>query len=186
MERGHRHSKATLAVLIPCCIFIVEARAAMLCPAKGPAGRLFAEIRGLQGRGASPAPVKVYFHRMSLILAPALSAERSPSLAINGFLSDRGICRLADGTFGRDAVVSCEAFACIAAINAPLRQNSVRGTNSVATRDGRYLRGFAKIPGALCGYKRIALDRGLFEAYPAEARQIAPGDIVAAMRGEEI
>jgi serine protease AprX len=35
----------------------------------------------------------------------------------------------------------------------------------------------SQIPGALRGYVQIALDRGLFEAFPAEVRVIAPGQI---------
>ena len=35
----------------------------------------------------------------------------------------------------------------------------------------------SQIPGALRGYVQLALDRGLFEAFPAEVRVIAPGQI---------
>ena len=33
----------------------------------------------------------------------------------------------------------------------------------------------SQIPGALRGYVQVAIDKGLFEAFPAEVIQIAPG-----------
>jgi hypothetical protein len=36
----------------------------------------------------------------------------------------------------------------------------------------------AQIPGSLRGYAQVAINLGLFEAFPAEVRQIAPGQFI--------
>ncbi len=51
--------------------------------------------------------------------------------------------------------------------------------NTTVTANGTALSDNAQIPGALRGYVQIAIDKGLFEAFPAEVRQIAPGQFVA-------
>lgn len=43
----------------------------------------------------------------------------------------------------------------------------------------RALAGNAQIPGALRGYVQVAIDKGLFEAFPAQIIQIAPGQFQA-------
>jgi serine protease AprX len=50
--------------------------------------------------------------------------------------------------------------------------------NSTVTYQGMALSDNALIPGPLQGYVQLALDKGLFEAFPAEVRQIAPGQFV--------
>lgn len=50
--------------------------------------------------------------------------------------------------------------------------------NSTVTSGGTALTDNAQIPGALRGYVQLALDKGLFEAFPAEYRQIAPGQFI--------
>jgi serine protease AprX len=47
--------------------------------------------------------------------------------------------------------------------------------NTVVTFNGQALTDNSEIPGALRGYVQVAIDKGLFEAFPAEVRQIAPG-----------
>ena len=51
--------------------------------------------------------------------------------------------------------------------------------NSTVTFNGTALTDNAQIPGSLRGYVQIAIDKGLFEAFPAEVRQIAPGQFIA-------
>ena len=51
--------------------------------------------------------------------------------------------------------------------------------NTSVTSNGTVLSDNAQIPGSLRGYVQIAIDKGLFEAFPAEVRQIAPGQFVA-------
>ena len=51
--------------------------------------------------------------------------------------------------------------------------------NTSVTSNGTVLSDNAQIPGSLRGYVQIAIDKGLFEVFPAEVRQIAPGQFVA-------
>jgi len=51
--------------------------------------------------------------------------------------------------------------------------------NSNVTAGGQVLTDNAQIPGSLRGYVQIAIDKGLMEAFPAEVRQIAPGQFQA-------
>ena len=50
--------------------------------------------------------------------------------------------------------------------------------NTTVTSNGTALSDNSQIPAALRGYVQLALDRGLFSAFPAEVRQIAPGQFV--------
>jgi serine protease AprX len=51
--------------------------------------------------------------------------------------------------------------------------------NTTVTSGGQPLTDNAQIPGALRGYIQIALNRGLLQAFPAEIREIAPGQFQA-------
>jgi serine protease AprX len=51
--------------------------------------------------------------------------------------------------------------------------------NTTITSNGAALSDNAQIPGSLRGYVQIAIDKGLFEVFPAEIREIAPGQFVA-------
>ena len=51
--------------------------------------------------------------------------------------------------------------------------------NTTVTSNGTALSDNAQIPASLRGYVQIAIDKGLFEIFPAEVRQIAPGQFVA-------
>ncbi|HSK74012.1 MAG TPA: PPC domain-containing protein, partial [Pyrinomonadaceae bacterium] len=51
--------------------------------------------------------------------------------------------------------------------------------NSTVTFNGVPLTDNSQIPGALRGYVQVAINRGLFEAFPAEVRQIGPGQFQA-------
>ena len=53
------------------------------------------------------------------------------------------------------------------------------GANSTVMSGGQALCDNTEIPAALRGYVQIALDKGLLEAFPAEVRQIAPGQFIA-------
>lgn len=50
--------------------------------------------------------------------------------------------------------------------------------NTSVTANGTVLSDNAQIPGSLRGYVQIAIDKGLFEVFPAEVRQIAPGQFI--------
>jgi serine protease AprX len=51
-------------------------------------------------------------------------------------------------------------------------------SNTTVTLGGTALTDNSQIPGALRGYVQIAIDKGLFEAFPSEVRQIAPGQFI--------
>ena len=51
--------------------------------------------------------------------------------------------------------------------------------DTTVTFGGTALTDNAQIPGSLRGYVQIAINKGLFEAFPAEVRQIAPGQFIA-------
>jgi serine protease AprX len=51
--------------------------------------------------------------------------------------------------------------------------------NTTVTSNGTALSDNSQIPGSLRGYVQIAINKGLFEAFPAEVRQIAPGQFIA-------
>ena len=51
--------------------------------------------------------------------------------------------------------------------------------NSTVTSGGVALTDNSQIPGPLRGYVQLAIDKGMFEAFPAEIRQIGPGQFIA-------
>jgi serine protease AprX len=51
--------------------------------------------------------------------------------------------------------------------------------NTTVTANGTALSDNAQIPGSLRGYVQLAINKGLFEVFPAEVREIAPGQFVA-------
>ncbi len=51
--------------------------------------------------------------------------------------------------------------------------------NSTVTSGGVALTDNSQIPASLRGYVQIAIDKGMFEAFPAEIRQIGPGQFIA-------
>jgi hypothetical protein len=51
--------------------------------------------------------------------------------------------------------------------------------NTDVTYAGQTVIDNSDIPGALRGYVQIAIDKGLLEIYPAEVRQIGPGQFLA-------
>lgn len=50
--------------------------------------------------------------------------------------------------------------------------------NSTITFEGSALTDNSQIPGSLRGYVQLAIDKGLFTPFPAEVRQIAPGQFI--------
>ena len=50
------------------------------------------------------------------------------------------------------------------------------------TSDGTALSDNAQIPAELRGYVQIAIDKGLFEAFPAQVVEVAPGQFQAFAR----
>lgn len=82
-------------------------------------------------------------------------------------------------TFGPGTAVSRleQAIALVRAIRLDAQARGLANTN--VNFNGQQLTDNSEIPGALRGYVQIALDKGLMEAFPAEVRQIAPGQFIA-------
>jgi serine protease AprX len=53
------------------------------------------------------------------------------------------------------------------------------GANTTVIANGQPLIDNGQIPGALRGYVQLAIDKGVMEAFPAEVRQIGPGQYLA-------
>jgi serine protease AprX len=110
-------------------------------------------------------------------IAEALTANGSTlrgfDFAPNGLMSAQGSSFNPAGPTSRlDAAV---AF--VRALGLDAQAKSLAGT--VVTTNGVALSDNAQIPAGLRGYAQVALDKGLFEAFPAEVRQIAPGQFQA-------
>ncbi|MDQ1590451.1 MAG: serine protease AprX [Pyrinomonadaceae bacterium] len=69
------------------------------------------------------------------------------------------------------------AVAFVRALGLDAEAKQMAGTN--VTSGGITLSDNAQIPTALRGYAQLAIDRGFLEVYPAEIKQIAPGQFVA-------
>lgn len=68
------------------------------------------------------------------------------------------------------------AVALIKALGHDARAKSLAGTT--VTFQGTPLSDNSQIPAPLRGYVQLALDKGIFEVFPAEVRQIAPGQFI--------
>jgi serine protease AprX len=70
-----------------------------------------------------------------------------------------------------------EAVALVRALRLDREAKQLAG--ATVTTGGKALTDNADIPSALRGYVQLALDKGLLQAYPAEIKQIGPGQFVA-------
>jgi serine protease AprX len=70
-----------------------------------------------------------------------------------------------------------QAQALVRALRLEKEAQALAGTT--VTFGGEPLTDNANIPSSQRGYVQIALDRGLLQAYPAEVKQVAPGQFVA-------
>ena len=68
------------------------------------------------------------------------------------------------------------AVALVKALGHDAQARALAGSN--VTYQGAVLSDNAQIPSALRGYVQLAIDKGIFEAFPAEVRQVAPGQFV--------
>jgi serine protease AprX len=94
-------------------------------------------------------------------------------------LRKEGVMGLGGSSFGGAATVDRleEAVALVRALRMDAQAKALQ--HSTVTFGGQALIDNDAIPGALRGYVQIALDRGLMEAFPAEVKQISPGQFVA-------
>ncbi len=110
-------------------------------------------------------------------IAEALVANGSTIRDYN--FAPQGLMSASGNTFNPAAPVSRLDVA-VAFVRALGRDAEAQAlANTVVTANGQPLSDNAEIPGVLRGYVQLAIDKGLFEAFPAEVRQIAPGQFVA-------
>ena len=83
------------------------------------------------------------------------------------------------GSFAPTASVSRldQAVALVRALRLDTQAKAL--ANSDVKSGGQVLTDNAQIPANLRGYVQIAIDKGLMEAFPAEVRQIGPGQFQA-------
>ena len=103
----------------------------------------------------------------------------TPEALIAESLKREGVMGKDGATFGPSTPVSRleQAVALVRALRLDATAKSM--ANSNVTSGGQVLTDNAQIPGPLRGYVQLALDRGMMEAFPAEVRQIAPGQFQA-------
>jgi serine protease AprX len=107
-------------------------------------------------------------------IAPGTSEE-----LVAESLKREGVMGLDGATFGGSTPVTRleEAVALVRALRMDAQARALAGTK--VTSGGVTLSDNAQIPTALRGYVQIAIDKGFLEVYPAEIKQVAPGQFVA-------
>jgi serine protease AprX len=106
-------------------------------------------------------------------------ASGTPEALFAESLRKEGVMGLGGSTFGGGVNVDRleEAVALVRALRMDAQAKAL--ANSNVTFGGQVLIDNGQIPGTLRGYVQIALDKGLMEAFPAEVKQIGPGQFVA-------
>ncbi|HEX8844625.1 MAG TPA: S8 family serine peptidase [Pyrinomonadaceae bacterium] len=110
-------------------------------------------------------------------IAEAVTAQGSTlrdwNFTPKGLMSSSGSSFNASGTVNRLELA-------VALVRALGLDDAARSkANTAVTVGGVALSDNAEIPADLRGYVQIAIDKGLLEAYPAEVKQVAPGQFVA-------
>lgn len=100
------------------------------------------------------------------------STNRDFDFSPTGMISASG--NLFDPTANVDRLDLAVAF--VKAIGRDAEAKALAGT--AVTYEGTAITDNAQIPSALRGYVQIALDKGLFDAFPSEVRQIGPGQFI--------
>ena len=132
-----------------------------------------AEVR--QSLGSTPkfTDVSGDLARIAEAVTAKGSSLKDYDFAPNGMMSFSGTSFNPSGNVSRLDV----AVALVKALGHDAEARAL--ANSNVTSGGVTLTDNAQIPGALRGYVQVALDIGLFEAFPAEIRQIGPGKFIA-------
>jgi serine protease AprX len=106
-------------------------------------------------------------------------AQGTPESLVAESLRKEGVMGTGGGAFTAGASVSRleQAVALVRALRLDAQAKAL--ANSNVTSGGQVLTDNAQIPGTLRGYVQLALDKGLMEAFPAEVKQIAPGQFQA-------
>ncbi|HEV2800736.1 MAG TPA: S8 family serine peptidase [Pyrinomonadaceae bacterium] len=126
---------------------------------------------------ASAAPMFADVSGELAALAESLTANGSTlrdwNFAPGGLMTASGTSFNPTGAISRQDL----AVAFVRALGLDMEARQKAGTN--VTSGGIVLSDNAQIPSALRGYVQLAIDRGFLEVYPAEIKQIAPGQFVA-------
>jgi serine protease AprX len=94
-------------------------------------------------------------------------------------LKKEGVMGTSGATFGPTERVN-RLEAAVAFVRALRLEAQAKAlANTTVTAGGQPVIDNAQIPGALRGYVQIAIDRGVLEAFPAEVREVAPGQFQA-------
>ncbi len=103
----------------------------------------------------------------------------SPAALFAESLRKEEVMGLSGSTF--DGVASVDRLETAVALVRALRMDAQAKAlqNTTVTFGGQALVDNGQIPGALRGYVQIAIDKGLMEAFPAEVKQVGPGQFVA-------
>ena len=112
-----------------------------------------------------------------LNLAEAVTAKGS-TLRDYDFVPT-GMVSFSGSTFQSSALINRLdlAVALVKALGHDAKAKALAGTN--VTAGGMTLTDNNQIPSSLRGYVQIAINNGMFEAFPAEIRQIGPGQFIA-------
>lgn len=103
----------------------------------------------------------------------------TPDALIAESLKREGVMGIDGAAFG-PAVSVARLEQAVALVRALRLDAQARArANTTVTVNGQALIDNAQIPGALRGYVQIAIDRGVMQAFPAELREIAPGQFQA-------
>lgn len=110
-------------------------------------------------------------------IAEAVTASGS-TLRDYGFGST-GLMSFSGTSFNKNGAVNRLDLA-VALVKALGRDAEAQAlANTTVTFEGNALSDNAQIPASLRGYVQIAIDSGMFAAFPAEVRQIGPGQFIA-------
>ncbi len=105
----------------------------------------------------------------------------TPDALVSESLRREGVMGASGATFVPNASVSRldMAVALVRALRLDAQAKAQANTTVTDPATGQPIIENAQIPGNLRGYVQLALDKGLMEAFPAEMRQVAPGQFQA-------
>jgi serine protease AprX len=106
-------------------------------------------------------------------------AAATPEALVAESLRREGVMGTSGNSFGPGVAVSRleQAVALVRALRLDAQAKAL--ANSNVTSGGQVLVDNAQIPGSLRGYVQLAIDKGLMAAFPAEVREVAPGQFQA-------
>ncbi|MGI8996767.1 MAG: S8 family peptidase [Pyrinomonadaceae bacterium] len=110
-------------------------------------------------------------------LAEAITAKGSTLRDFN-FTPD-GLLSATGTTFNSNGATSRLDLAVAFVRGLGLDEEARAKANTIVMSGGAALTDNSQIPGALRGYVQLAIDKGFLEVYPAEVRQIGPGQFIA-------